>query len=90
MNVLVPAERPIGAPNIRRVVVVAVPMPASPMKMKPPAPSVRFEVTPGSRLTPPATVERLAQAVAALDPFRLAALSPVVTITGSLVLSTIS
>ncbi|MGW8137017.1 ATP12 family chaperone protein [Sphingomonas zeae] len=36
---------------------------------------------------PPATVERLAQAVAALDPFRLAALSPVVTITGSLVLS---
>ena len=36
---------------------------------------------------PPATVERLAQAVAALDPFRLAALSPVVTITGSLVLA---
>lgn len=36
---------------------------------------------------PPATVERLAQAVAALDPFRLAALSPVVTITGSLALS---
>ena len=36
---------------------------------------------------PPATVERLGQAVAALDPFRLAALSPVVTITGSLVLS---
>lgn len=35
---------------------------------------------------PEATVERLAQAVAALDPFRLAALSPVVTITGSLVL----
>ena len=36
---------------------------------------------------PPATVEQLGQAVAALDPFRLAALSPVVTITGSLVLS---
>ncbi|MFV0922125.1 ATP12 family chaperone protein [Sphingomonas parapaucimobilis] len=36
---------------------------------------------------PPATVERLAQAVAALDPFRLAALSPVVTITGSLALA---
>ncbi|WP_294278819.1 ATP12 family chaperone protein [uncultured Sphingomonas sp.] len=35
---------------------------------------------------PEATVERLAQAVAVLDPFRLAALSPVVTITGSLVL----
>ena len=36
---------------------------------------------------PSATVERLAQAVAAVDPFRLAALSPVVTITGSLVLA---
>jgi chaperone required for assembly of F1-ATPase len=36
---------------------------------------------------PDATVERLAQAVAALDPFRLAALSPVVTISGSLVLA---
>ncbi|WP_322963005.1 ATP12 family chaperone protein [Sphingomonas fuzhouensis] len=36
---------------------------------------------------PAATVEQLAQAVAALDPFRLAALSPVVTITGSLVLA---
>ncbi|KTW00102.1 ATP12 family chaperone protein [Sphingomonas sanguinis] len=35
---------------------------------------------------PEATVERLGQAVAVLDPFRLAALSPVVTITGSLVL----
>lgn len=34
---------------------------------------------------PPATVERLAHAVAALDPFRLAALSPLVTIGGSLV-----
>lgn len=36
---------------------------------------------------PNATVERLAAAVKALDPFRLAALSPVVTITGSLVLA---
>ena len=32
------------------------------------------------------TIARLAEAVAALDPFRLAALSPLVTITGSLVL----
>jgi chaperone required for assembly of F1-ATPase len=39
------------------------------------------------RSQPEATVERLAQAVAALDPFRLAALSPVVTITGSLMLA---
>jgi chaperone required for assembly of F1-ATPase len=36
---------------------------------------------------PPATVERLAHAVAALDPFRLAGLSPLVTISGSLVAS---
>jgi chaperone required for assembly of F1-ATPase len=34
---------------------------------------------------PPATVERLAHAVAALDAFRLAGLSPLVTIGGSLV-----
>lgn len=34
---------------------------------------------------PAATVERLAHAAAALDPFRLAALSPLVTIGGSLV-----
>ncbi len=34
---------------------------------------------------PPGTVERLAHAVAALDPFRLAGLSPLVTIGGSLV-----
>jgi chaperone required for assembly of F1-ATPase len=34
---------------------------------------------------PDATVERLAHAVAALDPFRLAALSPLVTIGGSLI-----
>ena len=34
---------------------------------------------------PPATVERLAHATATLDPFRLAGLSPLVTIGGSLV-----
>jgi chaperone required for assembly of F1-ATPase len=34
---------------------------------------------------PPATVERLSHAVGALDPFRLAGLSPLVTIGGSLV-----
>jgi len=34
---------------------------------------------------PPATVERLSHAVAALDPFRLAGLSPLVTIGGSLI-----
>ena len=34
---------------------------------------------------PPATVERLAHAVAALDPFQLAGLSPLVTIGGSLI-----
>lgn len=34
---------------------------------------------------PQATIERLAHAVAALDPFRLAALSPLVTIGGSLI-----
>ncbi len=34
---------------------------------------------------PPATVERLAHAVASLDAFRLAALSPLVTIGGSLI-----
>jgi chaperone required for assembly of F1-ATPase len=34
---------------------------------------------------PEATTARLAEAVAALDPFRLAGLSPVVTISGSLV-----
>ncbi|NUT00931.1 MAG: ATPase [Sphingomonas sp.] len=33
---------------------------------------------------PPATVERLSHAIAALDPFRLAGLSPLVTIGGSL------
>ena len=34
---------------------------------------------------PPATIERLAHAVAALDPYRLAALSPPVTVGGSLI-----
>jgi chaperone required for assembly of F1-ATPase len=34
---------------------------------------------------PPATVERLSHALAALDPFHLAGLSPLVTIGGSLV-----
>jgi chaperone required for assembly of F1-ATPase len=34
---------------------------------------------------PQATIERLAHAVSALDPFRLAGLSPLVTISGSLV-----
>ena len=36
---------------------------------------------------PPATLARLAEAVAARDPFELAALSPIVTITGSLILA---
>ena len=48
---------------------------------------VDFEVTVGITHVqqPRATVERLAHAVAALDPFRLAGLSPLVTIGGSLV-----
>ena len=48
---------------------------------------VHFEPTTGvmHRAQPEATVARLSEAVAALDPFRLAALSPVVTISGSLV-----
>ena len=48
---------------------------------------VDFAVTTGvTHVTqPPATVERLAHAVNALDPFRLAGLSPLVTIGGSLV-----
>ncbi len=37
------------------------------------------------RPQPPATIARLQEVVAALDPFRLAALSPLVTISGSLV-----
>ena len=36
---------------------------------------------------PPVTVERLAHAVGTLDPFRLAALSPLVTIGGSLIIA---
>ena len=48
---------------------------------------VHFEPTAGvmHRPQPEATLARLAEAVAALDPFRLAALSPIVTISGSLV-----
>ena len=50
---------------------------------------VDFTVTDGivHRPQPPATVERLAAAVAARDAFRLAALSPLVTISGSLVIA---
>jgi chaperone required for assembly of F1-ATPase len=39
------------------------------------------------RAQPPATVRRLGEAVAALPPFTLAGLSPIVTLTGSLVLA---
>ncbi|GAA0751193.1 ATPase [Sphingomonas sp. ABOLD] len=48
---------------------------------------VHFETTAGimHRPQPPATIARLNEVVAALDPFRLAALSPLVTISGSLV-----
>jgi len=48
---------------------------------------VHFEVTAGimHRAQPPATIARLAEAVAARTPFELAGLSPVVTVTGSLV-----
>ncbi|NLS26069.1 hypothetical protein S2M10_10500 [Sphingomonas sp. S2M10] len=48
---------------------------------------VHFETTTGimHRPQPPATIARLQEVVAALDPFRLAALSPLVTISGSLV-----
>jgi chaperone required for assembly of F1-ATPase len=48
---------------------------------------VHFETTAGimHRAQPPATIARLQEAVAALDPFQLAALSPLVTISGSLV-----
>jgi chaperone required for assembly of F1-ATPase len=48
---------------------------------------IDFVVTQGISYVPqpPATVSRLAQAVAAMDPFRLAGLSPLVTIGGSLV-----
>ena len=48
---------------------------------------VHFETVAGvmHRAQPEATIARLSEAVAALDPFRLAGLSPVVTISGSLV-----
>lgn len=48
---------------------------------------IHFEITSGLTHVPqPAqTVARLTQAVAALDPYRLAALSPIVTIGGSLI-----
>jgi len=48
---------------------------------------VHFETTAGimHRPQPAATIARLSEVVAALDPFRLAALSPLVTISGSLV-----
>lgn len=48
---------------------------------------VHFEPVAGvmHRAQPEATTARLGEAVAALDPFRLAGLSPVVTISGSLV-----
>lgn len=48
---------------------------------------VHFETVTGiiHRAQPPATLARLSEAVAALDPFRLAGLSPVVTVSGSLV-----
>jgi chaperone required for assembly of F1-ATPase len=47
-----------------------------------------FEIVQGviPRSQPALTVERLGRAVAALDPFRLAALSPLVTISGSLLI----
>jgi chaperone required for assembly of F1-ATPase len=50
---------------------------------------VRFQVTRGVMHVdqPPATVLRLGAAVAAMDAFHLAALSPLVTTTGSLVLA---
>jgi chaperone required for assembly of F1-ATPase len=50
---------------------------------------VDFTVTAGIMHTPQpgATIERLSAAVAARDPFRLAALSPLVTISGSLVIA---
>lgn len=48
---------------------------------------VHFETVTGiiHRAQPPATLARLGEAVAALDTFRLAGLSPVVTVSGSLV-----
>ena len=48
---------------------------------------IDFVVTSGISYVPqpPATVDRLRHAVASLDPFRLASLSPIITIGGSLV-----
>ncbi len=48
---------------------------------------VHFETTAGimHRAQPPATIARLQEVVTVLDPFQLAALSPLVTISGSLV-----
>ncbi|UZK67628.1 ATP12 family chaperone protein [Sphingomonas sp. M1-B02] len=48
---------------------------------------VHFEPVHGvmHRAQPPATITRLSEAVAALDPFRLAGLSPLVTVSGSLI-----
>lgn len=50
---------------------------------------VHFELVTGvmHRPQPPATIERIAGAIAARQPFELAPLSPIVTITGSLVLA---
>lgn len=50
---------------------------------------VDFEVTSGilPRAQPAATTERLAQATTAYDPFALAALSPLVTLSGSLLIA---
>ena len=50
---------------------------------------VEFEVTEGitHRAQPRSTLERLYRAVAARDPFTLAALSPLVTISGSLIIA---
>lgn len=50
---------------------------------------VHFELATGvmHRPQPEATTRRLAEAIAAVEPFRLAPLSPIITITGSLVLA---
>jgi chaperone required for assembly of F1-ATPase len=50
---------------------------------------IAFEIVTGimHRPQPPATVARLAEAVAARDPFALAGLSPLVTISGSLLIA---
>ncbi|HEY0086781.1 MAG TPA: ATP12 family protein [Allosphingosinicella sp.] len=51
--------------------------------------AIEFETVCGvmHRNQPPATVNQLAAAVAARDPFRLAGLSPLVTVSGSLVIA---